>query len=131
MSKDYYKILGVDWGEKRIGLAIGDSETKIAVPLKIVSGLDEIEQVIQEEGINLIVVGQPFKLRGKKFKMQDEFLKFINLLKEKIKIPVKAIDERLSSQAADALAGEKKTKAPRDAIAAMLILQTYLDKHTQ
>ena len=50
-------------------------------------------------------------------------------MKNKIGVPIELVDERLSSKAADALVGSKKTKAPRDMLAAMLILQTYLDKH--
>ena len=54
--------------------------------------------------------------------------KFIDELKSKIKIPLELVDERLSSKAADALTGNKKTKFSRDAISAMIILQSYLDK---
>ncbi len=122
------KYLGIDWGEKRIGLALGDSETKIATPFKVAGGINEIARIVKDEDIGAIVVGVPLKMRDAKLKIQNEFLDFLKLLKEKIDIPIKTIDERLSSKAADALAGGKKTKAPRDAIAAMLILQSYLDK---
>lgn len=121
------KYLGIDWGEKRIGLALGDSETKIATPFKVVGGIDEIIKIIKDEDINTAVVGVPLKMGGGE-KISDEFIRFIDLLKEKISIPIYKVDERLSSKAADALAGGKKVKAERDAIAAMLILQSYLDK---
>ena len=121
------KYLGIDWGESRIGLALGDSEAKIATPFKVVGSIDDIEQSIKEEDIDIVVVGLPLKMQNTKLKMQNEFLAFFNLIKERIDIPIKTVDERLSSKAADALSGNKKTKASRDAVAAMLILQSYLD----
>ncbi len=120
------RYLGVDWGGARIGLALGDSEAKLATPFKVVSSIDEIEQAIKEESVDVIVVGKPLKMSGDE-RLSDEFNKFVNALKSKIKIPVELIDERLSSKAADALIGDRKTKASRDAVAAMLILQSYLD----
>ncbi|MBU4346967.1 Holliday junction resolvase RuvX [Candidatus Parcubacteria bacterium] len=123
------RYLGIDWGEKRIGLALGDSETKIATPFKVVGGINEIIKTIKDDEIGMVVVGAPLKMRNAKLKMQDEFLEFLNSLKKKINIPIKTIDERLTSKAADALIGGKKVKASRDAIAAMLILQNYLDRN--
>jgi RNase H-fold protein (predicted Holliday junction resolvase) len=59
--------------------------------------------------------------------VQKKFLDFLIDLKRRVDIPVIEIDERLSSKAADALVGNKKTKAERDALAAMLILQSFFD----
>lgn len=130
--------LGVDWGEKRIGLALADSETKIATPFKVVGNLQEVMAEIKKEEIDVIVVGKPLPIfnfsakggsvSGGQFPISKQFGEFIKLLKKKINIPVEMADERLSSKAADALSGTKKTKAPRDAVAAMLILQGHLDK---
>ena len=127
MTNEIRKLLGVDWGEKRIGLAIGDSETNLASPFKVVSDIDEIVSIIKQENINKVVVGQPVKMSGNK-ELSVDFNKFIKLLKSKTTTPVELVDERLSSKQADALLGNKKTKAAQDAIAAMLILQTYLDQ---
>lgn len=121
------KYLGIDWGEKRIGLALGDSETKLASPFKVVGSIEEIVKAIEEEEVDEIIIGAPLKMLSSKLRMSNEFLDFFELLKNKVSIPIKKIDERLSSKAADALAGDKKTKASRDALAAMIILQTYLD----
>ena len=120
------RYLGVDWGGVRIGLALGDSEAKIATPFKVVGSINDIEQAIKEENVDIVVVGKPLKMSGDE-KLSDEFIKFVNALKSKFKIPIELIDERLSSKAADALSGNKKVKASQDAIAAMLILQSYLD----
>lgn len=125
---NYIKYLGIDWGEKRIGLAIGDSETRIVVPFKVVNNIDEIIKIVKKESIAVIIVGKPLKMRDNKYELHDKFLTFIKELRASMSIPIKTIDERLSSKAADALIGDKKTKAARDAVAAMLILQNYLDK---
>lgn len=127
MTKKNKKYLGIDWGEKRIGLSLGDSETGMVLPYKTIMSPKEIFSVISEEGIDEIVIGQPIKMSGEKFFL-SEFNNFVSDIKAKLKIPVSLHDERLSSKAADALIGEKKIKAGRDEIAATLILQSYLDK---
>ncbi len=119
--------LGIDWGEKRIGLAVGDSEMKIASPFIVVENLNDILDVIEEELIEEIVIGKPYQLSSIDFQLSSEFTSFLNDLKSKVKIPVHEFDERLTSKAADSRIGDKKTKASRDAIAAMIILQDYLD----
>ena len=136
MARVEKKYLGIDWGEKRIGLALGDRETKVATPHKTVSSVDEVIKIVKEEKIDIVVVGKPLKmsdvrcrLPAGKAGMSDEFLDFLDLLKKKLDIPVETVDERLSSKAADALPGSKKEKAGRDEVAAMLILQNYLDRH--
>jgi putative Holliday junction resolvase len=121
------RYLGVDWGEKRIGLALGDSETGIATPYKVVKNIADIIKVIKEEDVNQIIVGKPLSISNSKFQISNEFNDFIKLLENSASIPVKLFDERLSSQAADKLTGDRKTKAGRDELAAMIILQGYLD----
>ena len=119
--------MGIDWGEKRIGLSLGDSLTKTATPFKVVNNQEEIIKIIEEEEIDVVVVGQPLKMSGSG-QLSADFLLFLETLKVKLNVPVEIIDERLSSKAADSLIGDKKTKAPRDAVAAMLILQSYFDR---
>ena len=121
------KYLGIDWGQKRIGLALADSETKLATPFKVVKNLSEVLDIIEKEGINEIILGLPLKMKNTKSETQAEFRNFKNNLKAKVNLPVLEVDERLSSKAADALSKDKKAKALRDALAAMLILQSYLD----
>jgi len=119
--------LGIDWGEKRIGLATADSEVKLALPLKTVANLAEVLSVIKEEATNIIILGAPQKMSGEAANNPD-WLSFVAQLKEKSGLPVETIDERLSSLAADALGGEANETAGRDEIAASIILQNYLDK---
>jgi len=122
------KYIGIDWGEKRIGLALADEETCIALPFKTVSSLDELLMVIKEEEIDEIVLGSPKKMSGEAAN-NPLWLNFVEQLKAKSSKPVNFLDERLSSLAADALSGEKKDKAERDEIAATIILQDYLDSN--
>jgi len=126
------KYLGIDWGEKRIGLALGDSVTKTATPFKVVASLGEVLKVIAEEGIDVLVVGEPKTLSNKKGETQKKSQEFFDLLKTKLEIPIEKVDERYSSSGADALSGKgkknKRSSADRDALAAMIILQNYLDK---
>ena len=127
MIQDNEKILGIDWGAARIGLALGDSEIGLATPFGVVSDLKAVIAILKKEKIERIVIGKPIKMSGSEDQMTSGFLKFVEKLKKQTSLQLQMIDERLSSKAADALSGDKKTKAPRDAVAAMLILQTYFD----
>lgn len=122
------KYLGVDWGEQRIGLAIADSETEIALPLETVSTLQQVLAVAEREGVRRIVIGRPAKMNGAEAD-NPAWKEFVRLLEEKVSCPVVFFDERLSSLAADALPGENREKAPRDEVAATIILQDYLDRN--
>ena len=119
--------LGIDWGEKRIGLATADDELNIALPFKTVANLSETLPVIKEEGIDVIVIGSPRKMNGEAAN-NPAWLGFVEQLKIQTDKKIELSDERLSSLAADALGGEEKETASRDEIAASIILQSYLDK---
>jgi len=121
------QYLGVDWGEKRIGLALAEPETKMALPFKTVTNLKELLAVIVEEEIALIVIGVPKKMAGEAAN-NPLFLNFLKELKSKTAVPIVEIDERLSSKGADALIGNSRDKAGRDEIAAAIFLQNYLDR---
>jgi putative Holliday junction resolvase len=120
------KYLGIDWGEKRIGLAVADNETRIAVPLFVVKDIKGLAKVIVVEDIILLVLGKPSKLDGSA-ELGKKFLIFQEQLEKNYPGQIVLFDERMTTKAAQALAGDKKTKAPKDAIAAMIILQDYLD----
>lgn len=129
MNKKLKIYLGVDWGEKRIGLALADSETKLATPFKTVANVEEVARIVKSEQIDMVILGKPVRIMDYELEITNEkYNNFIKDLKHEINVPVEPVDERLSSKAADALAGNKKTKASRDEIAAMIILQSYLDK---
>ena len=119
--------LGIDWGEKRIGLAMANSLLKIAIPLQTVVNLEELLNVAKKESINELVLGYPVKMSGQDQDENSPFSIFLKKIKSKINIPVHLVDERLSSLEADQRVGTKKSKASRDEIAAMIILQSFLD----
>ncbi len=125
-------ILGIDYGEKRIGLALADFEIKIATPYKVLENkgvkfiVDELKKICAIEDVGEIVVGLPISLSGALGAEAKKVLKFVGFLKRKIKMPVKIEDERLTSKMISGLAKDQKVE--RDAAAAMLILQSYLDK---
>ncbi|OGF38744.1 type I methionyl aminopeptidase [Candidatus Falkowbacteria bacterium RIFOXYD2_FULL_34_120] len=126
-QKNKEKYLGIDWGEKRIGLAIGERGSNMAIPFDVVGDINSLMKVIKNENINRLIIGNPIKMSGEK-NTTKEFEIFIKKLKSILDIPMEFVDERLTSKEADALIGDKRTKAPRDSIAAMLILQQYLDR---
>ncbi len=118
--------LGVDWGEKRIGLATADSDVCLALPFKTVSSFEDLMRVIKEEQINCLVIGDPIKMGGASAN-NPLWLDFMSKLRAANPCRIELLDERLSSLAADAKFGSKKDKAGRDEIAAAIILQDYLD----
>lgn len=123
ISKTY---LGIDWGEKRIGLALADGETMIAMPFKTVENIQELLEIIKAEEISCLVIGSPLTMRDAKLG-NTTYASFLAKLKAQTVVPVIAIDERLSSKAADVLGFGQKDRASRDEGAATLILQNYLD----
>lgn len=128
MQKDEGRIcLGIDWGEKRIGLALGDSATKVATPWKTVADLSEVLTAVAEEGPEIVVVGAPYKYPGSS-ELSDDFVRFLKRLKGEVRAEVVTVDERLTSKEADSLPGDAKLKADRDPLAAMLILRQYLEE---
>ncbi len=127
------KILGIDYGEKRIGLALADSELTLAVPLEIIENkgtnfvLDKLSEICQKEEIEKIVTGMPITLAGGESEKTREVKRFVDQLKNKLDIDIETEDERLSTKMVDSLAKDKRK--PKDAVSAMIILQSYLDKH--
>lgn len=129
MLNDLKIYLGVDWGKSRIGLAMADSETRIATAYGTVATADELIVVAEKEQADTIVIGAPHSLVDKDYPLSAEFSAFVDDLREKLPIAIELFDERLSSKAADALSGGKKDKASRDELSAMIILQDYLDRY--
>jgi len=141
------RVVGLDVGEKRVGVAISDITATLARPLSVLrsAGLDidaleivarEIARLAQEEdGVSAIVVGLPRHLDGTPSEMTPRVEKFAQQLHAKVSLPVTLQDERLSSREAESrLALRDKDwrsrKARLDAAAAAVILQDYLDGRT-
>ena len=135
------RVLGIDYGERRIGLALSDPMGIIAKPLRTIDRkkttdyISEILNTAKEKNANIIVVGLPLTLRGKQSKQTKVVQKFIEKLTQLGKIPVVPVDERLSSisakkslQAQGVKTGHEKGRV--DETAAAIILQEYLDSQS-
>ncbi len=124
------KYLGIDWGEKRIGLALGDEELKLATPFKVVSNLEELLSEISKEEVDILVLGKPFQVYDQKAKINPKFEEFLEALRQETSAKIITLDERLTSKAVSSLNKQifsKKSHVDKDAGAAMLILQQYFD----
>ena len=132
------RVLGLDVGEKRIGLAISDGDGLLATPYSVIqrSGQEQpiatILKVAREEEVGLILVGMPLSLDGSMGPQAERTMAFCDTLKAASPVPVETWDERFSSVEAERLLQEAGFSPSRhrgrlDASAAAVILQGYLD----
>ena len=118
------KILGIDYGTKRIGLAWADTTLGVVLPFGIVKTIPSLSKLIQEEKVDKIVLGFPIGLNGKE-NANTERVKAAGFeIQKATDITVEYFDERFSSQAADAAGGG----VSRDERSAMIILEGYLER---
>lgn len=131
-------LLGFDFGTARIGVATGETETRLAQPLTTIHGevnahrFGEIEKLIKEWRPVRLVVGLPSALDGTATEMTARCKRFANQLNGRFGLPVSLVDERLSSAEAEEMLREvshrwRERKQHLDALAAQRILQSYLD----
>jgi putative Holliday junction resolvase len=134
------KILAVDIGERRVGLALSDELGMLAHPFKTLqwSGLlnfiTSIKQIITSENIDKLVIGIPYTLNGGLSEKTTEIKKIVDQIRNQIDVEVIEIDERLTTKMAiQALhaVGKKPSKNRNtiDQVAAVYILQSYLDRN--
>ena len=135
------RIIGLDLGEKRIGVAAADDRTRVAIPVTTVtvSG-DEVESVVallKEQRADRVVVGLPLSLSGAIGPQGQHVLEVVEQLRGRLEIPVDTWDERLTTvQAARAPMGPRRGKsartaqAGRDAAAAAIMLQAFVDSRS-
>ena len=146
----------MDYGRARIGLALADSETRMAQPLSTLERINRNEdmrrlrELVREHGVTRIVVGLPLRLDGTRGEMAEEVERFAQRVRKQIGMPVEMVDERLTSWEAERLLEEvqgrfvhdekltssrkpKKvqTKMTVDAVAAAVILKEYLERQGQ
>jgi len=123
------KYLGIDYGAKRVGLAVGTSEDGMAFPREVIPRTkdlgDVVEKYIEKEGIDEIVIGESKNLDGERNKIQDEIEDFVGEMTLLTGIPIHYELEFLTSHQAQKIQGKN---AKLDASAASIILQSYLDK---
>ena len=132
------RILAVDHGEKRIGLAVSDPTATIASPLKVIEHVSRLMDAAQvanlasENDVALIIIGQSFDEEGKPNLAGRRAAKFAEALKQQTEVPVILWDESFSTQEARAARIEmgvsrKKRGGHIDELAAVMILKSYLE----
>jgi len=126
------RILGLDVGTKRVGVAISDPDEMLAFPLLVVErerAIEKIAELSLEYQVAKIVCGLPLKMDGQTGTQAEDVLAFIGKLKEKLDIPIATLDERLSTKQVERVLGSgKKHRGVIDKLAAQIILQTWLDR---
>ena len=132
------RILGIDFGSRRVGLALSDVTRTIASPLKFISYkslpelLNNLKETITDSEVSELVVGYPIGMKGQMTQQTKEVDKFIEHLRKQLNINVIPVDERLTSVQSSRILQEQGIKSSRnkgavDIVSASLILQSYLD----
>ena len=135
MNNEEERILGIDYGQKRIGIAISDPLRLIAYPLETVERKrieDSIRRILEKYSIEYIIIGYPLRTDGKLGEREEEVKSFAEKIKEKFNINIKLWDERYTTIEAERIIRDIGKKPSRDKgrvdrVAASLILQSYLD----
>jgi len=134
------RILALDLGEKRIGVAVSDALNIIAQSVGTIerkgikNDLKKIRDLIQEYNADRLIVGLPLNMDGTKGKSANLAIDFVDEIKKEIQIKVEMVDERFSTAQGERIfleadVSRKKRKKMIDKIAAQLILQNYLELH--
>ena len=123
------KVVALDYGAARTGVAVSDPTGTIARPLGVVeraaseAGLEELARIVRDEGAELVVVGLPLTLRGERGGQARETDSFVEALRAQLDVPVESYDERFTTGLA---ATQGSDEAPEDARAAAHLLSSYL-----
>ena len=135
------RVLAIDHGTKRMGIALSDPSGMIALPLEFVPAepfnkfLERLKVLIQEKEVEMILIGMPRNMDGSYGPAAAKVQKFVAVLKETIAIPIKTWDERLTSTQANRFLVEadvrrKDRKEKVDKAAAAILLQSFLDSRS-
>jgi putative Holliday junction resolvase len=122
------KVLALDYGSARTGVAVSDPTGTVARPLGVVEraasedGIARLVELAREEDVERIVVGLPITLRGEHGAQAEETDRFVELLRAAVDLPIESFDERFTTKLAEV--GE--TRAEQDAVAAAHLLSNYL-----
>ena len=123
------KVLALDYGSARTGVAVSDPTGTLARPLEVVehasttAGLKRLAELVQREGVERIVVGLPVTLRGERGAQAEETEAFVSALGAVTAVPIESFDGRFTTKLAEA----QPSEAPSDAVAAAHLLSTYLE----
>jgi putative pre-16S rRNA nuclease len=131
-----HRILAVDYGRKRIGLALSDALGVTAQPLTTLlrtnrrNDLRRLREICRKQGVARILVGYPLHMTGAAGEMAEEAERFSDRLRKELGLPVELVDERLTTWAAEQITSETKSSRrkarPIDDIAAAVLLRDYL-----
>ncbi len=122
------KVLALDYGAARTGLAVSDPTGTVARPLGVVeraateAGLRLLRDVVEAEGVERVVVGLPLTMRGERGEQARETERFVEDLRAAVGVPVETFDERFTTDLAERGGG----RAAEDARAAAHLLESYL-----
>jgi putative Holliday junction resolvase len=129
------KVLALDYGSARTGVAVSDPTGTVARPLGVVEaaataqGLARLVQLAREEGVERVVVGLPVTLRGERGPQAEETDRFVELLRKALDLPIESFDERFTTKLSERGIREispARAKRPPDALAAAHLLASYL-----
>jgi len=140
-ARERRRILALDYGRKRIGLALSDELRLTAQPLKTLARKNRAEdvrrlrEICREQGVARIIVGHPVHMTGEAGPMAEEAARFAARLKKEMGIEVELLDERLTSwEAEQTVAGprspRRRDRAALDDVAAAILLREYLDRQS-
>ena len=124
------RVLALDYGRARTGVAVSDPTGLVARPLCVVeraaseAGIARLVELVREEDVERVVVGLPLTLRGEHGEQAQETERFVESLRSALDVPVESFDERFTTD----LAAQSGTRAPRDAAAAAHLLSSYLTR---
>jgi len=128
------KVLALDYGKRRTGIAVSDVTGTLARPLGLVErvtserGMAELCAIIEREAPELVLVGMPLTLRGEHGPQAAETAAFVTLLKGRCRRPIRTEDERFTTKVARQVAEPARRRVPDDPAAAAVLLQGYLDR---
>lgn len=123
------RILGIDYGSKRVGLATADTESGMAFPRSVINNdkdlLKVIKEIIKKEDIGEVVLGESKNLNGEDNDIMESIREFKNTLEKEVGIPIILQPEFYSTYGATRIQGDSEMI---DASAAAIVLQSYVDK---
>jgi putative Holliday junction resolvase len=124
------KVLALDYGSARTGVAVSDPTGTLARPVGVIegagteAGLERLVELIANEGAERVVVGMPLTLRGERGEQARETERFVDALEQALDVPVEGFDERFTTDLAEQDPGSRNL--PPDARAAAHLLTSYL-----
>jgi putative Holliday junction resolvase len=127
------RVLALDYGAARTGVAVSDASGTLARPVCVVkkaateAGLAEVARLVVEHRAERVVVGLPLTLRGEHGKQAAETETFVTALRALVSVPIETADERFTTALAQRFGGS----APQDAVAAAHLLQSWLDREAR